>query len=333
MSDGPGQNEVQPEQGGLNIISEPTVAEAECVAEDSGNAESTVVVDDPVRVEDASHALDDANRPNEGEVTTEGAAEGTASLQAADERPPSEHVDDSLDNAKRPRDDDDEGESTAPEMKLLKTDDMGDRDDDPIPASKEGTSFFNDADVLSGRGGGTNVHPGNRNFRDLINLHRRAYLKARKNDKPAISRAIVRSIRDNNGRFLRKDDKTGLWFEIGDDAAREKTSQALRQRAPEMRKLLFDTEREEARSAAEDHLRHQRMMMGMPPDAPPGVMPPGMQMPPMAFPNPAFFQAMAANGGKPPGASPNGQDPYQMFQAAIMNNNMPRFPTANGGGS
>jgi hypothetical protein len=124
-----------------------------------------------------------------------------------------------------------------------------------------------------------------------------------------------------------------LWFEIGDDAAREKTSQALRQRAPEMRKLLFDTEREEARSAAEDHLRHQRMMMGMPPDAPPGVMPPGMQMPPMAFPNPAFFQAMAANGGKPPGASPNGQDPYQMFQAAIMNNNMPRFPTANGGGS
>ena len=147
-------------------------------------------------------------------------------------------------------------------------------------------------------------------------------MKARKNDKPAISRAIVRSVRDNNGRFLRKDDKSGLWFEIGDDAAREKTSQALRQRAPEMRKLLFDTERDEARAAAEDHMRHQRMMMGMAPDAQPGVMPPGMQMPPMAFPNPAFFQAaMAANGGKPgvpPGASPNGQDPYQqMFQAAM----------------
>lgn len=236
-------------------------------------------------------------------------------------------------DSKRAREEGDE-EDSGSETKKAKTEQPGDKDDaDPIPASKEGTSFFNDADVLSGRGGGTNVHPGNRNFRDLINLHRRAYLKARKNDKPAISRAIVRSVRDNNGRFLRKDDKSGLWFEIGDDAAREKTSQALRQRAPEMRKLLFDTEREEARSAAEDHVRHQRMMMGMPADAQPGVMPaPGMQMPPMAFPNPAFFQAMAANGGKPPAASPNGQDPYQqMFQAAIMNNNMNRFPATNGG--
>ena len=44
----------------------------------------------------------------------------------------------------------------------------------PIQPGKEGVNFFNDMDVLSGRGGGTNVHPGNRNFRDLINLHRRA---------------------------------------------------------------------------------------------------------------------------------------------------------------
>lgn len=215
-------------------------------------------------------------------------------------------------------------------VKKAKTEAAGDKDDpDPIPASTEGTSTFNDADVLSGRGGGTNVHPGNRNFRDLINMHRRAYLKARKNDKPAISRAIVRSIRDASGRFLRKDEKSGLWFEIGDDAAREKTSQALRQRAPEMRKLLFDTEREEARSVAEDHLRQQRIMMGMPPDVPPGVLPPGMPMPPMAYANPAYFQAMVASGGKPPGAPPNAQDPnYQqaMFQAAMMNNNMNRYP-------
>lgn len=132
----------------------------------------------------------------------------------------------------------------------------------PVPASKEGLTFFEDNDVLSGRGGGTNCHPGNRNFRDLINLHRRAYLKARNNDKSAISRAVVRSIRETGGRFIRKDKNEGLWFEIGDDAAREKTGQALRQRAPEMRKLLFDTEREEARHVAEDHLRQQRMFMG-----------------------------------------------------------------------
>jgi hypothetical protein len=111
-----------------------------------------------------------------------------------------------------------------------------------IAPSKSGIKFYSRNDVLCGRGGGTNVHPGNRRFRDLINANRRAYLKARKNDKPAISRSIVRTIREMNGRFLKKDEKLGLWFEIGDDGAREKTSQALRQRAPEMRKILFEDE-------------------------------------------------------------------------------------------
>mmetsp|Transcript_26620 Transcript_26620/g.37494 ORF Transcript_26620/g.37494 Transcript_26620/m.37494 type:complete len:325 (+) Transcript_26620:119-1093(+) len=129
----------------------------------------------------------------------------------------------------------------------------------PVGPSDKGLAFFNDNDVLSGRGGGTNVHPGNRTFRDLINLHRRSYLKARKNDKPAISRAIVRVIREQNGRFLKRDEKTSLWFEIGDDAAREKTSQALRQRAPEMRKILFESEREQARQQVEEMQKNQQM--------------------------------------------------------------------------
>lgn len=280
-----------------------------------------------------------------------------------------EAKDEEADSNKRPREEEDEeAEEIAKKVKA----DEEKPEPEPVPASKEGLSFFNDNDVLSGkwcftlkvdvyqpeewhchslvydslgRGGGTNVHPGNRNFRDLINLHRRAYLKARKNDKPAISRAIVRSIRETTGRFLKKDDKTGLWFEIGDDAAREKTSQALRQRAPEMRKLLFDTEREEARAAAEEHMRQQRIMMGLPPDAPVGtmppgfpMMPPGMQMPPGANPmfNPAIFMAAAANGMKPPGGAPGapGIDPYQqMFQAALMGGGAPnRFAVSNSNG-
>lgn len=111
-----------------------------------------------------------------------------------------------------------------------------------ILESKEGLSFYEESDVLCGRGGGTNVHPGNKLFRDLINSHRREYLRAKKNDKPDISRSIVRTIRETGGRFLKRDEKAGLWFEIGDDGAREKTSQALRQRAPEMRRLLFRDE-------------------------------------------------------------------------------------------
>ena len=116
-----------------------------------------------------------------------------------------------------------------------------------IPPSTEGIKFYSRNDVLCGRGGGTNVHPGNRRFRDLINANRRAYLKSRKNDKPNISRSIVRTVREMNGRFLKKDDKLGLWFEIGDDGAREKTSQALRQRAPEMRKILMEDEQRQVR--------------------------------------------------------------------------------------
>jgi len=130
-----------------------------------------------------------------------------------------------------------------------------------IAASTEGIKFYSRNDVLCGRGGGTNVHPGNRRFRDLINANRRAYLKARKNDKPAISRSIVRTIREMNGRFLKKDEKLGLWFEIGDDGAREKTSQALRQRAPEMRKILFD---DEQRQQQQQEALLQRRLMGPP---------------------------------------------------------------------
>ena len=204
-------------------------------------------------------------------------------------------------------------------------------EDDPplVLPSTVGTNIFNDADVLSGRGGGTNVHPGNREFRDAINLHRRAYLKARKNDKPTISRSIVRAIRQNGGRFLKKDEASGLFFEIGDDAAREKTSQALRQRAPEMRKLLFDTEREEARAATEEHLRQQRILMGMPNDgsqllsANAGVAATAATHHPMAF-NPAFFpMAMpmpmnVGNLGPGGGGGPTGKSAQQGSGPAPM---------------
>lgn len=213
----------------------------------------------------------------------------------------------------------------------------------PVPPSEEGLAYFNDNDVLSGRGGGTNVHPGNRHFRDLINLHRRAYLKARKNDKPAISRAIVRSIRENNGRFLKRDENTGLWYEIGDDAAREKTSQALRQRAPEMRKILFESEREQARQEAEEQLRQQQQLItaglavGTPDLAGLGAANLGALNPAMlqqgANPmlNPLLAMQMNKNLG---GQMPLQQDPYsQMSQnlmtAALLGGGINRF-TPNG---
>ena len=100
------------------------------------------------------------------------------------------------------------------------------------------TPFIHPNDVLCGRGGGTNNHAGNEKFRDLVNQQKVAYLHSSKRDKPYVSRGIVRAVRAQNppGRFLQKNEKTGFWYDIGDQKAREKTSQALREGAPEIRR-------------------------------------------------------------------------------------------------
>jgi len=86
-------------------------------------------------------------------------------------------------------------------------------------------------DVLFGRGGMTNGHPGNRRFRDIIALHRPDYIHATKMDKPNVARKIVRAIRSGNppGRFLKKWEDN-MWRDVGDKVAAEKTSQGLREK-------------------------------------------------------------------------------------------------------
>lgn len=51
-------------------------------------------------------------------------------------------------------------------------------------------------------------------------------------DKPSVARKIVRSVRLGTppGRFLKKGDD-GFWYDVGDRAAAEKTSQGLRERS------------------------------------------------------------------------------------------------------
>lgn len=101
-------------------------------------------------------------------------------------------------------------------------------------ASETSDSALNEKDVLSGRGGGTNLHPGNRFYRDLILSRRAAYDEASKTMKPEIAREIVHRIRERGGRFLRRDCK-GQYHEIDDREAKAKTSQALRHRTFELR--------------------------------------------------------------------------------------------------
>lgn len=96
------------------------------------------------------------------------------------------------------------------------------------------------APTVCGRGGGSNNHPGNEAFRVLVNDVKIMYVNCSKREKPLIARRIVEAVRNQTppGRFLQKDNETGLWNDIGDGRAREKTSQALREGAPVIRNMI-----------------------------------------------------------------------------------------------
>lgn len=68
------------------------------------------------------------------------------------------------------------------------------------------------------------------------------YVTSTKRQKMQISRSIVEAVRsmDPPGRFLEKEPETGLYNDIGDKKATEKTSQALRDGAATLRKQLSE---------------------------------------------------------------------------------------------
>ncbi|GAX26209.1 hypothetical protein FisN_16Lu028 [Fistulifera solaris] len=95
-------------------------------------------------------------------------------------------------------------------------------------------------DVLYGRGGHTNTHEGNKQFRKMVKDYQLDYiLLQRRNEKTQLAREIVSAWRkqDPPGRFL-KMDETGKWYDVGNENAREKTSQLFREEAPLIRQLF-----------------------------------------------------------------------------------------------
>jgi hypothetical protein len=87
-----------------------------------------------------------------------------------------------------------------------------------------------EADVLCGRGGLSNHHPGNKRFRRVVSEMRRTYRSTEaKNHKTDLSRAIVDHVCGYGGRFIKKDEKSGRYHVLTKAEARKKTSQALRE--------------------------------------------------------------------------------------------------------
>ena len=78
-------------------------------------------------------------------------------------------------------------------------------------------------------------HSGNVKYRSLVKRYQPLYIISKRRDKPRIAQKIVKTVRHAGGRFLKKDPKTNTWRDVGNQKAREKTSQALREGAPDLR--------------------------------------------------------------------------------------------------
>lgn len=106
--------------------------------------------------------------------------------------------------------------------------------------------------------GGTNHHPGNKRYRKIVDDRKVDYVNCKRLDKPMVALNIIKEWRGQcpPGRFLKMEEKTGLWNDVGDKKAREKTSQALRERAPQIRQELekerIVRERRERGESSED---------------------------------------------------------------------------------
>jgi len=87
----------------------------------------------------------------------------------------------------------------------------------------------NDNDVLLGRGGRTNNHPGNKKYLEAKDTMQARYLAADKNEKTPISQELVDIVKGWGGRFLKQDTTTNQWYEIDNLQARKKCSQTLRE--------------------------------------------------------------------------------------------------------
>ena len=107
-------------------------------------------------------------------------------------------------------------------------------------------------DIIGGRGSLPLRHPGNISYRKIVNSNKQAYIKCMKNDKLRLSRSIVAAIRETGGRFLERvspynkdEDGTPVAYrDIGDRRAIEKTSQALREGQPKLKRMIMAAENE-----------------------------------------------------------------------------------------
>jgi len=91
----------------------------------------------------------------------------------------------------------------------------------------------NDQDVLLGRGGVTNTHVGNMNYRSMVHELQDEYHSAAKLKKADVALRVVERVYNQGGKFLHESE--GKWVEVSKERARKKTSQLMREKSTNLR--------------------------------------------------------------------------------------------------
>jgi len=98
------------------------------------------------------------------------------------------------------------------------------------PEIKEYVNKPTDKDILLGRGGKSNHHLGNKAYRYRVGELRDWYRASEKNAKTDQAQMLVNWVKEQGGRFLKRDAKSGgKWYIVTNLVARRKASQALRE--------------------------------------------------------------------------------------------------------
>lgn len=96
-----------------------------------------------------------------------------------------------------------------------------------------------DEDIVFGRGGFGNHHPGNQRYLVIVQEREMEYFMIENRaEKTEMALKMVLQFRREGSRFLQKQDDGDLWFDVGNLKMREKLSQRLRERMPDLKKRL-----------------------------------------------------------------------------------------------
>jgi hypothetical protein len=124
--------------------------------------------------------------------------------------------------------------TTVPKQKIPSSSSLKKRSSKPRRALPETKTYIEesepkDSDVISGRGGRSNRHPGNKACWLVMLSHREAYRHCTTDEeKKKIAQGVVDFVSLQNGRYVQLDAERERWFVLPNGVALEKAKQGLR---------------------------------------------------------------------------------------------------------